>query len=102
MTATYARNFRRVKFVFKLTIFLIFVTVLIILATKIKTIRSRASAPFKLPDVVDFFPEINNDLSKISWGHAINSKSLLKNALSTSKFNLLTEFETFIELNFKF
>ncbi|KAL7630441.1 UNVERIFIED_CONTAM: hypothetical protein RMT77_019393 [Armadillidium vulgare] len=35
-----------------------------------------------IPDVKTFFPQIENDLSLITWGHAINSMSLLEEAIS--------------------
>lgn len=38
---------------------------------------SPASMKGEMVDVVDFFPEVSDDFSKVSWGHAINSKELL-------------------------
>ena len=32
-------------------------------------------------DVVDYWPELGNDLTKVIWSHATNSKEKLQNAL---------------------
>ena len=35
--------------------------------------------------VTDFWPEVRDDLTKVTWAHAVNSKSLLKSALNDGK-----------------
>ncbi|RXG59566.1 hypothetical protein Avbf_13313 [Armadillidium vulgare] len=42
-----------------------------------------------IPDVKTFFPQIENDLSLITWGHAINSMSLLEEAISDELYMML-------------
>ncbi|XP_063914706.1 protein FAM151B isoform X2 [Zophobas morio] len=35
-------------------------------------------------DINDFFPDIHGNLTKITWAHAVNSQTYLKNALNSS------------------
>lgn len=32
-------------------------------------------------DITDFFPEAKNNLTKITWAHAVNNQTLLEDAL---------------------
>ena len=34
-----------------------------------------------ISDVIDYWPELENDLTKVIWSHATNSKEKLQNAL---------------------
>lgn len=36
-----------------------------------------------IPEITEFFPEIEDDLSEVTWGHAINSQELLSDALKS-------------------
>jgi len=40
-------------------------------------------------DVSDFFPNASDDLSEISWGHAVNSKDLLEKSIKDDGINML-------------
>ncbi|CAD1475361.1 unnamed protein product, partial [Heterotrigona itama] len=40
-------------------------------------------------DVATFFPQINGNLTKIVWAHAVNNKTLLENALKTADIMML-------------
>lgn len=37
--------------------------------------------PSTASEITDFFPEAKNNLTKISWAHAVNNQSLLEDAL---------------------
>ena len=36
-------------------------------------------------DVATFFPQINGNLTKIVWAHAVNNKTKLENVLDTGR-----------------
>ena len=39
-------------------------------------------------DVVDYWPELGNDLTKVIWSHATNSKEKLQDALDGKKVKI--------------
>ena len=36
-----------------------------------------------IPDVNEFWPEVGDDLSRVTWAHATNSQKLLDQAISS-------------------
>ena len=40
-------------------------------------------------DVVDYWPELENDLTKVIWSHATNSKDKLQQALNGKTLKIL-------------
>lgn len=40
-----------------------------------------APSPKNPQDIPSFFPKIKNDLTKVTWAHAVNSQALLQKAL---------------------
>ncbi|XP_069989992.1 protein FAM151B isoform X2 [Penaeus vannamei] len=50
---------------------------------------SMATVGVKAVDVIDFFPDVGDDLSKITWGHAINDKDLLQSSIDNATIMML-------------
>ena len=42
-----------------------------------------------IPTVAEFFPEINGNLNKVVWAHAVNNQTALSSALKDSKIMML-------------
>ena len=36
----------------------------------------------QIPDITVFFPDVADDLSKVTWGHAVNSKDDLEKLIA--------------------
>ncbi|XP_042868540.1 protein FAM151B-like [Penaeus japonicus] len=53
------------------------------------SVISMATIGVKAIDVIDFFPEVGDDLSKVTWGHAINDKDLLQNNIENGTIMML-------------
>ena len=52
-----------------------------ILCVAMTNLSEGAGRP-SIPNVLSFFTDVNNDLSKVIWGHAINEKEQLNQALT--------------------
>jgi len=48
-------------------------------------------ASARIVDVTDYWPELNGDLTKVTWSHATNSQELLAKALSASSGIMMME-----------
>lgn len=42
-----------------------------------------------VPEVTEYFPELNGDLTHVVWAHAVNNRSLLTKALNDSSVMML-------------
>lgn len=49
------------------------------------SLEPKASSVILLPTVTDIYPEVNGDLTKVIWAHAVDDKKRLSLALRGKK-----------------
>ena len=42
-----------------------------------------------IQDVTEYWPEVNDDLTLVTWSHATNSKQKLEDALKSKKYAII-------------
>lgn len=50
---------------------------------------AKAEDPADIPSVSDYFDGLKDDMTKLTWAHAVNNQSLLKEALDDAKVMML-------------